>query len=332
MTQPLLCVYHANCDDGFGAAWAVRHGRPDTEFFAAIHGGRLMPKVQGRDVVMVDFCYPLAIMEQLIAACKSMTVLDHHKSSMLDMAGFNDGKPGHPKCLLYFDMDKSGAMLAWQWFNKRQPAPKFIEYIQDRDLWTKALPSVDQFTAGLRSYPQSFEVWDEILGFNTSHNELIDARVDDLIKEGTPILRYQNQLVDSAVRNSFWVTIDVPSAIQLPGAPLGLGPNGMEYYRMRFRGANVIPAIVSEVGEQLAIRYGGTSLTWVQGFKNWNYQLRIRDLEEPAFDVSVVAKAMGGGGHHKAAGFKVPQMIHAKWEEPRSRRSDDEDYPEDEDV
>lgn len=336
MTLPLLCIYHGHCDDGFGAAYAVRHARPNTEFFAAVHGAQ-PPDVKDREVVIVDFCYPLATMNRLVEDCRSMLVLDHHKSSMLDMQGFNGGQAGHPKCLLYFDMEKSGAMLAWLWFNKKQLAPRFIEYIQDRDLWTKKLRGIDEFTAGLRSWPMTFEAWDTLFlpGFENQkklvpwpdgitplgtkatdtdyetrikmilgyHQDCVDA----LIKEGMPIVRYVRQLVDDAVRNSFWVEIDVP--ILPPEA------GGLHHDTKRVRGANVIPAIVSEVGEELAKRYGGVGLTWVQGPKLWNYQLRSRPTNPdlPVTDVSKIAAAMGGGGHAQASGFKSTHPVHRKW-------------------
>jgi len=36
----ILCIYHGNCADGFGAAWAVRHalGDRDVEFHAGVYG------------------------------------------------------------------------------------------------------------------------------------------------------------------------------------------------------------------------------------------------------------------------------------------------------
>ena len=53
----ILCIYHGNCADGFGAAWAVRKRFGDeVEFHAGVYQTE-PPDVSGRDVVMVDFSY-----------------------------------------------------------------------------------------------------------------------------------------------------------------------------------------------------------------------------------------------------------------------------------
>ena len=59
-----LCIYHGNCADGFGAAWAIRHALGDTvEFMAGVYQQE-PPDVAGRDVILVDFSYKAAVIEQ----------------------------------------------------------------------------------------------------------------------------------------------------------------------------------------------------------------------------------------------------------------------------
>lgn len=325
----LLCLYHAMCDDGFGAAWAVRHAFQSSlnplssfdgiDFVAVTHAGKV-PEVRGRMVLMVDFCYPAAIMDRIMQEADTLIVLDHHKSSMLDMlewakplrhvivASQNNGRLVSlttSKAKLLFDMDRSGARMAWDHYHDDQEAPKFINYIQDHDLWTKKLPKIDEFTAALRSYPMDFDIWDYLSSWEG---------MDRLFDEGAHILRYKKQLVEIAVKNSFWVELDVPDYVT--EAPVVNGISAFPYKTLRVRGANVPPAIASEVGEELALRYGGVSLTWCEGYK-WIYSLRSRPLgDKPAEDVSLIAKAMGGGGHAQAAGFKTMEPVHRKWVAP----------------
>ena len=68
MTPPLkpLCIYHGNCADGFGAAWAVRQyfGDGNVEFHAGLHG-EAPPDTTGRDVVIVDFCYKRPVLDKM---------------------------------------------------------------------------------------------------------------------------------------------------------------------------------------------------------------------------------------------------------------------------
>ncbi len=343
MNQNLLCVYHANCDDGFGAAWAVRHAFLDrlnpmssmngVEFYAAVHAGK-PPDVKGRLVVFVDFVYPRPIMELLIADAEHVTVLDHHKSSMLEWVnmfgtvesglrddiletsctkvdgGFERAAWKTEKASFEFDMKRSGARMAWDHFHPASEfRPLFIDYIQDHDLWTKKLASIDEFTAALRSYPMDFEQWDSLFGYGSC--PAFDTRgeaMGALIRRGDDILRYKRQLVDIAVKNSFWVEIKVPGPV---GRHFELQPDGLYHVPVRIRGANVMPAISSEVGEELALKYGGQSLTWIEGYPKWTYSLRSRAVDGlPATDISLIAKAMGGGGHAQAAGFKTTEAVH----------------------
>jgi hypothetical protein len=320
MNQRLLCIFHGSCDDGFGAAWAVRHAfnahaeklndYTGIDFVPGIYAGKV-PDVRGRHVLMVDFCYPMPIMGQMLDVCASMTVLDHHKSSMLDVLAWAEDQPEvlvasqndgrlvgltTSKAKLLFDMDRSGAMMAWDYYHVEDKPPRFIDYIQDHDLWTKKLDRIDEFTAGLRSYPMEFEVWDEFQHWSP---------FEQLLLEGTHILRYKRQLVDIAVKNSFEVKLQMP--IPNPSNPESRGT------MWRIRGANVPPAIASEVGEALALKYGGIGLTWVEGYK-WIYSLRSRPVgDQPAVDVSLIAKAFDGGGHAQASGFKTTAPVHAKW-------------------
>ena len=80
MTRP-LCIYHANCIDGFAAAWIVRkyfHGIVD---FHPGHYGEPPPDVAGRDVFIVDFSYKRPVLLQMIQAAESLTILDQHLSA-----------------------------------------------------------------------------------------------------------------------------------------------------------------------------------------------------------------------------------------------------------
>lgn len=58
-----LVIYHANCADGFTAAWAVRQAM-DADFHPGVYG-EPPPELSGRDLVLVDFCYPPAVMQAL---------------------------------------------------------------------------------------------------------------------------------------------------------------------------------------------------------------------------------------------------------------------------
>ncbi|MFV2004738.1 MAG: phosphohydrolase, partial [Gammaproteobacteria bacterium] len=154
-----LCIYHNNCLDGFGAAWVVRHALGEgVEFYKGIHQQQ-PPEASGRDVFLVDFSYKKDVLENMLKTAASITILDHHISAEKDLSALLDAG----KIQGLFDMNKSGAMLTWQWFNPEQQAPKLIAYIQDRDLWQFKLDGSREINAALSSYPYDFDVWDRLM-------------------------------------------------------------------------------------------------------------------------------------------------------------------------
>lgn len=158
----ILCIYHGNCADGFGAAWAVRHAlRDGVEFHAGFYGNA-PPDVAGRDVVLVDFSYKRPVIIEMAKAARSLLIIDHHKTAAEDLEGLMRSPPGGwptwmengplyddeacyvdpplDRVAALFDMNRSGAGLAWDYFHPRQPRPALIDHIEDRDLWRFKLP------------------------------------------------------------------------------------------------------------------------------------------------------------------------------------------------
>jgi len=179
-----IVLYHAECMDGFGAAWAIWKRFPRATFIPVKHGNPPPPTIAGRHVVIADFSYPRPILEELARSVATLQVLDHHITAQQALAGLP---------YAYFDLKKSGAVLAWEWAH-RSPAPWLLRYIQDKDLWEWALPGSREISAALASYPFDFRVWS---GF----------RQESLEREGQAILRYENEIVtklaDSAVLVQF---------------------------------------------------------------------------------------------------------------------------------
>lgn len=277
-----LCIYHGHCDDGFAAAWCVRHAIPDAEFYA----GRYQqepPDVTDRDVLIVDFSYKRPVLERMAERARSVLVLDHHQTAAEDLSGFPEPEPfgtwlNAPPSIIVtqFDMNRSGAGLTWDYLYRGRPRPEFVNYIEDRDLWRRQLPGSDLFTIALRSYPQDFEVWDD----------LIAAGPAPLIAEGRSIHRYYRLRVEEIKRNAYLATIlDFP--VWVSNAP---------YF------------VASEAAGELAERDDCIFAACFHQFSNgrWGYSLRSRG----DFDVSEVAKFYGGGGHKNAAGFTANAPVH----------------------
>lgn len=271
-TPATICIYHANCADGFGAAWVVRRLCPDAEFYAAKHG-EPAPDTAGKHVVIVDFSYPLDVLQQMATAALSVLVIDHHKTAQEALASL---PPAHPDDLnrhqlaAVFDMNRSGAGLTWDFFYPGQPRPALINHIEDRDLWRFQLEGTREILANLFSHPQDFGAWDELMA----------RPVAELRAEGAAIERAQQKelgdLLRATQRRMVIAGHDVPTA-NLP-----------------FTKASDAGNIMCR-GEPFAAIYWDTP-------DGRQFSLRSTDAGE---DVSVIAKQFGGGGHRNAAGFNV---------------------------
>ena len=175
----MLVLYHANCADGFGAAWAARKKYGACQCIPVNYAGTI-PDVEGLDVLIVDFCFPEEVMALLKKSAASLMVIDHHGTAK-DVAS----KYG------IFDNSKSGAVLTWEYLFPNTPLPRLLQYVQDRDLWKWELPFSREFSAGLALYPQDFNVWNNIAEHT---QQVVDA--------GSTVLLYQKQLIDKHVKNA----------------------------------------------------------------------------------------------------------------------------------
>jgi hypothetical protein len=192
-TQKPLVIYHANCWDGFCAAWIARRHFGEIETHAA-HYGTEPPDVRGRGVYVLDFSYPRPTMLRLFEEAEHLVVLDHHATARDALAGLD---------FCTFDMSKSGARLTWEHFNPGRSSPWLVDFTEDRDLWRHALPESREVNAALRSYPLDFAMWDQLAG----------QEPFALAVEGAAIRRAERQIVESHIRNAARIGIggyDVP--------------------------------------------------------------------------------------------------------------------------
>lgn len=273
-------LYHANCPDGFCAAWVARGALPSETEFIPVNYSEPPPEVafdRDAELFILDFSYSRDIMFQLAALRhQRMVVLDHHKTARealdgleIELASNNCGDA----LSVTFDMDKSGARLAWEHFRGATPAPWLVDYTEDRDLWRFKLPHSEAVSAFLRSHPFDFGLWD---GFaETKPGSMLWV---DYINQGLAILRYQKQVVRQAVENAREVEL---------GGHTVLAVNTTVCF--------------SEVAGELAKGrpFGAAFFIRPDGKKQWS----LRSTPE-GVDVAEVARRHGGGGHRNAAGFE----------------------------
>lgn len=195
-----ICIYHGNCADGFGAAWAVRMAFGEAvEFHPGVYQNA-PPDVTNKEVLLVDFSYKRQVLLDMAAKAKSILILDHHKTAAADLVDLPSN------VISVFDMNRSGARITWDHFFPNDPPPPLLLHIEDRDLWRFALAKTREIQANVFSYPYDFQVWDE----------LMKANVEDLAKEGQAIERKHfkdiNELIGVCTRRMIIGGHNIPVA------------------------------------------------------------------------------------------------------------------------
>lgn len=315
MTKPLV-IYHANCADGFGAAFAAWLKLGDEAEYAPQQYGqppeRLQNEIFGREVYILDFSYPRVVMDAIFMDAKRVVWLDHHKTAF-EMWGCMDdfARRGYVTeqrgaGLIILDNNRSGAMLAWEYFHPRADIPMLIKHIDDYDRWQFKIDGTKEFNKALWSYaPWNFGQWKDLLAL-TNHQyeqDYFDLGIA-FNKEGAAILRAHDQNVQSVVKGAARkCTVWFP----MPDGGWRVTDTCMAHGLA----ANCPPHLTSDVGHELAVQSGTFGLCWTLNQTKPVANCSLRSNGD--YDVSAIAKAFGGGGHKNAAGFEVPIATLLGW-------------------
>lgn len=270
--QPLVIYHGRRCPDGFGAALAAWLYYGDQAEFLALDHGQVqsladLPALDGRAVYILDFSFSADILRGMDERAAKLVMLDHHKSAAEKLTGFAC------RCgVVHFDMNKSGARLAWEFFHPEQPVPALLQYIEDRDIWKWEFAESAGFLSALDMEPQDFARWNEIAAYSP-------AELDAFMARGAAMDEKYRKLAQ-----------DIAEGAQ----PLVF--NGIEGLMVNAPGM-----FHSLVGDLLSAQTGTFALMWSAGSSGVKVGLRA----QRNFDCIALAESMGGGGHAQACGFKM---------------------------
>ena len=271
-TLPALVIYHHNCADGFSAAWCFHHhysttgARPYPEFVPGRYG-YAPPDCTGRHVYLVDFSYKREVVAGMLDSARSVTLIDHHKSAIEDLAGL-------PGLIQFTDLDRSGATLAWDYLFPGQLRPLLLGHIEDRDLSRFKLPHTREIQSVVFSLEYTFENWDQLMA--ASAHELVG-----MTAQGAAIERKHRK--------------DVAELVGACRRRITIA--GQEVWA-----ASMPYTMASDAGELMSTGEPFAAVYWDTA-EHRQFSLRSRGPE--GADVALIAEGFGGGGHRNAAGFRV---------------------------
>ncbi|QBK06068.1 phosphoesterase [Hylemonella gracilis] len=268
-----LVIYHARCPDGFGAAlaaWLFYEGR--AEFLACAHGDieavEDLPRLDGRAVYILDFSFAPDLLSEIERRAAKLVLLDHHKSAAEKLTGFAC------RCgVVHFDMQRSGARLAWDFFQADRSTPALVRYIEDRDLWNWAYPESAAFLSALDMESMDFERWAEISSYD-------ESQLADFMSRGRAMDEKFRKLAQDMVANAEPIVFMGRAGLML----------------------NAPGAFHSLLGDILSRQSGSYALLW-SAAKGGVVKVGLRSQKD--FDCIPLAESMGGGGHAQACGFRM---------------------------
>lgn len=299
--KPDICIYHGNCADGFTAAWAVWERFGDSVKYVPGVYGEAPPDVNRKNVVIVDFSYKRPVLEEMATTANSILILDHHKTAQSDLApggiftnlGGYTGKVDWGRfcdnvyqdemenagCRIYtvFDMDRSGAGIAWDFFHGSDYRPHLVNYVEDRDLWKFLLPKSREYNAFVSAHQYTFENWQALERLSLS----------DITASGAAIEKKHHK--------------DVAELVAKMRRPMVIAGQ-------RVPVANLPYTLTSDAGHLMCSEpFEGYRAPFAACY--WDTpEGRVFSLRstEGGYDVSKIAAKYGGGGHKHAAGFTMP--------------------------
>lgn len=262
----VLVIYHDNCPDGFGAAFSAWTVYGDAATYIPYNHGDTPVDVSGKHVVMVDCCYHKHDACKAHANASSFIVLDHHHTAQVECGELD---------FCHFDMKRSGMGMAWDYFHPEKVRPALVRHVEARDLWKWGDADSRPFCLKLDTIPRTFENWAHIAA-------MTDLELSEFLKDGRAMLEQSDAMIEKFCEDARKVTF-MGYKVWLLNVPR--------------------PFATDDCGSRLAAREETDfALLWNSPDLS---EVRLSFRSANGFDVSSVAKKLGGGGHKAASGAKL---------------------------
>lgn len=280
INRPTVYILHHSDCDGYAAgaiAFNCLSDRKKDLKAIPVNYGQPFPELKLKlvdEVYILDFSYKRAILDDINTKVKKLVVLDHHTTAEEELRGAP---------YAHFDMTKSGVLLAWEHFVPEYPATEVVMLLDSYDLWKKEEPlypwkMVMMFHFACESMLKDFSFWTALM-----NGYYIDPGLWKIGKE------YHEKFSESvdAIKSSALTEVAV-----------------INEKRIGFFFANdYISLLCDEMYSDKNLNLDAVICCTNNKDNIWSFSLRAPSKTE--FFVHEIAKAFDGGGHKKAAGFKM---------------------------
>lgn len=271
--KKIMVLYHANCLDGFTAAWVAWKKFGDLADYIPVAHQRTPPgDFKDKEVYFVDFAYPVETTKRILEEANKVVIIDHHKTTK------DSAELAHDH--LYSE-NNSGAVLAWQYFFSKIPTPKLLKYVEDMDLWNFKLDGTEEVIAFMDKERFDFERWNDLVDNFESGKDL-----KGIIKIGENLLEYKRSILEKISYRSYKVNFEKKDILAINS-----------------------PIFQSELGHILYERIPPMSIVWYEK----NNEIKVSLRSDGSVDVGKIAEKYGGGGHKEASAFRIDNHKKLPW-------------------
>lgn len=296
----MIIIHHNKDMDGYCSGAICKLKYPDAKLIGWDYKDEIPDFKQfvGEDVIMIDITFPIDKIKEL-ARISRLTVIDHHISFLKDILKEDYIDHPDPASITEFIKTKSKVFekagdfnyiykantaaceIGWGYLFPDKPIPYAVTLIGRYDTWRQSEGDWQNETLPFKYYMygqcNSAEGFPHLL----LDQEWSDPIIGSYIKSGYDIMKYQD-MIDEA------------------------GTRAFSFEREAYGARAIILNQTYFNSESVKSKYDPEKHDIMVGFcytgTKWSVSLRSA---KPEFDVSVIAKARGGGGHKGAAGFEV---------------------------
>lgn len=270
--KSIAILYHADCTDGFGAAWAAWKKFKDTAVYISVppNNCELPAAAKNSNLYTLDYSFPADAIADIRKQVRSLTVIDHHETNK-EAADAADNS--------LFQLTHSGAVLSWQFFHPTKSIPRLLQYIEDYDLWKFRLPHTREIAEAFSLYDMNFKTWEKIA------HDFERKKERKYIEEGSVLLRSRDRRIGRLIGFAEPIIFEGHKALLVNS-----------------------PFYVSEIGHSIVKHGTPVALIWSR--REGKVVVSLRS-DGKTVNVAKLAERYGGGGHAAAAGFtfKVREFL-----------------------
>lgn len=309
-----VVYFHGDCPDGTLAAvlW-TKHVWPDAELRPARYEETVLDVEVGDRVAILDFSFDAASIERAAKTSQQLVLLDHHASAVNALAAVSTDS-GVLAVGLPYSADAAaacasaleagdhvvyvcsnthcGALMVAELIGASEAELTLARYIDDRDRWKHEMAFTTQINAAIRSRGVSPEVMRSLLDSLHQSEGGQDGWAEvfrSLSREGEVVERTLDNIIQSAAQSALTARLPLSGDAWFT-ASVALAPY----------------VVASDLANHLLESTHQTVAIVLAPHAPGILGCSVRSSADSPVSAREVAELYGGGGHERAAGFRIP--------------------------